>query len=125
LILRPPRGTLCPGLYPGQHLFAGEEELAPGAAVFGSGARNKNMALEKELAVFNSKLAELKAEHEGKFVLIHGDEIVDFFSSYDDAIKAGYAKFGLESFLVKQVQAMEQIQFISRFVDPCAMSQAR
>lgn len=77
------------------------------------------MALEKELAVFSQRLPEFKAEHQGKFVLIHGDEVVDFFSSYDDAIKAGYAKFKLAPFLVKQIQALEQVQFISRFVDPC------
>jgi hypothetical protein len=77
------------------------------------------MALEKELAVFNQKFPEFKAEHQGKYVLIRGDEVVDFFSSYDDAIKAGYAKFSLEPFLVKQIKALEQVQFISRFVDPC------
>lgn len=77
------------------------------------------MALEKELAAFNRNLPKLKTEHEGKFVLIHGDELIEVFSSYDDAIKAGYSRFGLEPFLVKQVQALEQVQFISRFVDPC------
>ncbi len=76
------------------------------------------MALEKEMATFRAKLEELKAKHEGKFVLIHGDDLVDVFSSYDDAIKAGYAKFRLDPFLVKQVHAMEQIQFITRFVEP-------
>jgi hypothetical protein len=76
------------------------------------------MALEKELATYKAKLPELK-EHEGKFVLIHGDDVVDTFSSYDDAIKEGYAKFGLEPFLVKQIQTLEQVQFISRSVDPC------
>jgi len=81
------------------------------------------MALEKELAVFNQRLPEFKAEHQGKFVLIHGDEVVDFFSSYDDAIKAGYSKFKLDPFLVKQIRALEQVQFISRFVDP-GVSQA-
>ncbi len=78
------------------------------------------MALERELAVFNQKLPEFKAEHEGKFVLIHGDDVVEFFSSYDDAINAGYSKFRLEPFLVKQIRALEQVQFVSRFVDPCA-----
>ena len=82
------------------------------------------MSLEKELAVYRSKLPELKGENEGKFVLIHGEEIVDFFSSYDDAIKAGYSKFRLEPFLVKQIHALEQAQFISRFVDPCTVKQA-
>lgn len=82
------------------------------------------MALEKELQTYNSKLQQLKAEHEGKFVLIRGDEVVDTFSSYDDAIKAGYAKFKLEPFLVKQVRALEQVQFISRLADPCAARRA-
>jgi hypothetical protein len=78
------------------------------------------MALETELETFRSKLQELKAEHEGKFVLIHGDEVVEVFTSYEDAIKVGYSKFGLSPFLVKQIHAMEQVQFISRFIDPCA-----
>lgn len=77
------------------------------------------MALEKELETYYQKLTELKAEHEGQFVLIHGDEVVDTFSSYDDAIKAGYQRFQLEPFLVKKIQALEQVQFVSRFVDPC------
>jgi len=77
------------------------------------------MALEKEMQTYNEKLQELKSEHEGKFVLIHGDEVVDTFSGYDDAIKAGYAKFGLNPFLVKQIRTVEKVQFISRFADPC------
>lgn len=77
------------------------------------------MALEKELETYAKKLPELKAEHEGKFVLIHGEDVVDTFSSYDDAIKAGYQKFDLDPFLVKQIRALEQVQFVSRFVDPC------
>jgi len=76
------------------------------------------MALEKELETFRSRLPELKAEHVGKFVLIHGDDVVNVFSSYDDAINAGYSQFGLSPFLVKQVQVVEQTQFISRFVNP-------
>lgn len=82
------------------------------------------MALEKELQTYSEKLDELKAKHEGKFVLIRGDKVVDTFSSYDDAIKAGYQEFGLEPFLVKQVRALEQAQFISRFADPCAAKRA-
>jgi hypothetical protein len=34
-------------------------------------------------------LPDLK-EQQGKFVLIHGDEVVDFYVAYEDAIKAGY-----------------------------------
>jgi hypothetical protein len=75
------------------------------------------MALEKELATYKQKLPELK-EHEGKFALVHGELLVDVFTSYEDAIKAGYNKFQLEPFLVKQIHVTEQVQFISRIVAP-------
>lgn len=74
------------------------------------------MALERELATYKDKLPELQA-HEGEYVLIHGDEVVDFFSAYEDAIKAGYEQFGLDPFLVKQIHAMEKVQFITRLLD--------
>ncbi len=80
------------------------------------------MALEKELETYKQKLPELKAE-EGKFVLIHGANVVRTFTSYEDAIKEAYAEFGPnEPFLVKQIQAIEQAHFISRFVEPCRTS---
>lgn len=75
------------------------------------------MALEKETLTYQERLPDLAA-HEGKYVLIHGDEVADFFASYEDAIKAGYQKFGLSPFLVKQIHATAQIQFISRLFDP-------
>ncbi len=75
------------------------------------------MALERELRTYNEKLPELK-QHEGKFVLIHGEEIADFFSTYEDAIKSGYQRYKLEPFLVKQVAAIEPIFFMTRHVIP-------
>jgi hypothetical protein len=75
------------------------------------------MALETELATYRDKLAELK-EHEGKFVLIHGDKVVDFFVAYEDAIKAGYQQFKLEPFLVKQVNAVERVLHVTRHILP-------
>lgn len=75
------------------------------------------MALERELATYTTKLPELKA-NAGKYVLIHGDDVVDVFGNYDDALKEGYAKFGLTPFLVKQIEAVEHAHFISRFVQP-------
>jgi hypothetical protein len=75
------------------------------------------MTLEKELETYQKKLPELK-DHEGKFILIHGEDVIDFFSTYEDAIKAGYQRFKLEPFLVKQVRATEPIFYISRSVMP-------
>ena len=78
------------------------------------------MALEKELETYKKKLPELK-NNEGKFVLIKGEEVVDTFTSYEDAIKEGYKKFKLDPFLVKQISQVEQVQFITRFLAPsCA-----
>lgn len=76
------------------------------------------MALEMEKETYKKNLPELK-EHEGKFVLIHEDQIIDTYTSYEDAIKEGYKEFGLKPFLVKQIHAIDQIQFISRFVKIC------
>ncbi len=81
------------------------------------------MALEKELETYKAKLHELK-ESEGKFVLIQGEEIKGIYTSYEDAVKDGYKQFGLTPFLVKQIQTIEQVQFISRFADPRSMHKA-
>jgi hypothetical protein len=78
------------------------------------------MALEKELKTYKNKLSELKKD-EGKFVLIHGDEIVDTFTSYEDAIKEGYKLFKLNPFFVKQIHSIENVQFISRSIGPCSV----
>jgi hypothetical protein len=71
------------------------------------------MALEKELETYKARFPELK-EHEGKYVLIHDVEVVDTFSSYDDALKTGYKQFGLKPFLVKQIRAVEPTFCITR-----------
>jgi hypothetical protein len=81
------------------------------------------MALETELATYKQKLPELK-EQEGKFALVHGEDLVDVYSTYEDAIKEGYNRFKLEPFLVKQIRATEQILFISRIVAPETFSAA-
>jgi hypothetical protein len=82
------------------------------------------MALERELETYRNSLPALKGENEGRFVLIKGDQVIDIFTSYDDALKAGYTAFGLAPFLVKKIEAIEQAQFISRFIDPLALKSA-
>jgi len=74
------------------------------------------MALEKEIETYNRELPNLLAE-QGKFVVICGDKLIGTFGSYEDALKCGYDKCGLEPFLVKKVQAVEQVQFFSRELD--------
>jgi len=76
-------------------------------------------SLEKELLTYREKLPELK-DQEGKFVLIQGDTVVNVYDTYADALKEGYDKFGVSPFLVKKIEAIEQVQYITRpLVFPC------
>lgn len=76
------------------------------------------MKLEVELRKYSESLPGLLAD-EGKFVLIKGNDIVGLYETYADAIQAGYEKFRLEPFLVKHIESTDQLQFITRFVEPC------
>ena len=78
-----------------------------------SSSTGAKMALEKELETYKSKLPELKA-HEGKYVLIHGENVIDTFASYEDALKEGYKQFGVKPFLVKQILSVEPVFYFTR-----------
>jgi hypothetical protein len=93
--------------------------IAPEASLeLQSWVESKLMALELELETYKAKLGELSG-NEGKFALIHADQVLGIFDTYSDAINEGYERVGLKPFLVKQIQAVERVQFVSRFVDPC------
>lgn len=80
------------------------------------------MALEEELETYNRELQTLLAnEGEGKFVLIQDATVVDVFGTYEDAVKAGYNQFGLNTpFMVKQIQAVEHVHSVTRHITfPC------
>ena len=77
------------------------------------------MALEKELATYQRELTGL-LQHEGKFVLIHGEEVAGVLGTFEDAMTVGYDKFGLEPFLVKRIQAVERpLVFHGDVFGPC------
>ena len=77
------------------------------------------MALEKELETFKRELPNLLAQ-EGSFVVIRGEDVVGTFVSYEDAIKVAYEKCGLEPFLVKKIQGVEEAQYFTRdLAFPC------
>ena len=69
------------------------------------------MALEKELATYRKELPSLLAQ-EGKYVLIHGDEMAGIWDTQEDAVQAGDERFGLEPFLVKQILKIEPAPFV-------------
>ena len=71
------------------------------------------MALEKEIETYKKNLPELLAE-EGKFVLIKGEEVAGTYAAYEDALEEWYRRYGLDGFLVKQIQAVEKLYFIGQ-----------
>ena len=66
--------------------------------------------LEQEIATYHRHLPELLGE-QGRFVLIKGTEVAGTFDSYRDALTAGYQRFKLNSFLVKQIAAAERVTY--------------
>lgn len=74
------------------------------------------MALEQELQTYNQARDTIR-DHEGEFVLVKGDQIVDFFETYADALKSGYERFELQPFMVKKVDAIEQVQYFTRNIE--------
>lgn len=77
------------------------------------------MALETELNTYEKSLPQLKAS-EGKFVLIQGERVIDVFGSYEDSLKEGYQKFGVKTpFLVRKIQAVPEIQYVTHIHAPC------
>ena len=66
-----------------------------------------NAPLKREYETYLAHLPQL-AQHEGKFVLIHGSDVAGVYDTYKDALTAGYEKFGLKQFLVKRVASVEK-----------------
>jgi hypothetical protein len=78
------------------------------------------MALERELAVYNEHLKDLLPASEGKFVVVCGETMAEgSFDTYEDALEAGYTKFGVVPFLVKKITRLEPIHYFSRDLPQC------
>lgn len=73
------------------------------------------MALERENQTYQDKLHELE-QHQGKYVLIKGEEIVGIYDTYRDALNDGYAKFNLTPFLVKLIDGIVRAHLITRML---------
>ncbi len=78
------------------------------------------MALEKELETYKRELPNLVTSGSGKYVLIQDSIVVGVYDTYADAIKDGYGRFGVaKTFLVKQINALENVQFFTRDIGLC------
>ena len=66
--------------------------------------------LDIEWETFERHREELVGRSEGKYVLIHEDQILGVFESQQDAISQGYERLGNVPFLVKQIARFDAPQ---------------
>lgn len=67
------------------------------------------MVLDREVKYYKANKKELIEKHEGKFVLIKRDKLVDVFDSEKSAYEAGLEKFGNQAFLIRRVSKKEEV----------------
>jgi hypothetical protein len=77
--------------------------LASPGEVRRPGVKTVTDILEQELATYEREKQDLLGRAEGKYVLIHGDEVIGTYDSEADAIAQGYRQFGNVAFLVKRI----------------------
>lgn len=73
-------------------------------------------SLDREQAVYETNLSRWLSDHEGEYVLIKGDQVDGFYDSRDEALTAGYSRFGIGPLFVKQVSPSEPVYHISNAV---------
>ena len=61
------------------------------------------MALEREIAYFNSIKPKLLESQRGQFALVKGEELIGTFTKDQEAYEAGVKRFGKQAFLIKQI----------------------
>ena len=74
---------------------------------------------KNELSTYEREKELLVNGNEGRYVVIRDDIVAGIWDTYEDALKAGYERFGLEQFLVKQIQGIDRIQFFTRDIEIC------
>lgn len=74
------------------------------------------MALETELAYYETIKPDLLRHYEGKFVLVIGSEQLGVFDKSEDAYKQGIELRGNVPMLIKKIQATEPIEHVPAMV---------
>jgi hypothetical protein len=74
------------------------------------------MALETELAYYETIKPELLKHYEGKYVLVIGNEQLGVFDKREDAYSRGIELRGNVPMLIKHIQQVEPIEHIPAMV---------
>ncbi len=64
--------------------------------------------LKQELATFEKNRSKLLGSFKGRYALVKNDDVVGTFETQQDAIDAGYEKFGNVPFLVKLITEVDE-----------------
>ena len=73
-----------------------------------SNTETATMELEWELATITRKLPELLPQHRGKFALVKGDEVVEIYDTFSDALKLGCRLYGIAPFMIHEIGRDEE-----------------
>ena len=74
---------------------------------------------DRERITYQRLKADLLAHAEGKYVVIVGDEVEGPLETFDDALRAGYRRFGLGPLYVKHVTTVDPLVEIAHEITPC------
>ena len=72
-----------------------------------------------ELLAYEAALPHLLKQHEHQYVVIQGEQLANFFDSYEDAMAWAYETYGLDPFFVKQVSEEENAAHYIRDLGTC------
>jgi hypothetical protein len=50
-------------------------------------------------------------------VLIKGEQVIDFFASYEKALRDGLSRFGNVSFFIEEVKEKEEVHYFHQGID--------
>ena len=68
------------------------------------------MVLEAEIRYFDQHCREWLNAHAGEFAVIRDKELLGFFATDEEALKAGVGKWGSVSFLIREVLDEQRIE---------------
>lgn len=68
------------------------------------------MVLVAEIRYFDKQCGGWLADHEGQFAVIRDKELLGFFATDEEALKAGVEKWGSVSFLIREVLSKQRIE---------------
>jgi hypothetical protein len=91
-------------------------ERATGGATTDPLASDLLGRIRTEVSTFQERRAELCREHEGRFVLIKGTEVIAFFDDRREGVREGYRRYGDGPFLVLDVTPSDPVLYLPNVI---------